>query len=710
MTDVFEKCHEINSLLNDDRDSESRDALIKLLDYCKRENVEYTPLINHLIRQTGLYPYMDPSSASWQDRYVYEVFKTDIGTEKDVTLHREQSLLLRKLLLRKNIAVSAPTSFGKSFVIDSFIAISKPKNVVIIVPTIALTDETRRRLYKKFSNNYKIITTSDASLSDRNIFIFPQERAISYVSKIDVIDLLVIDEFYKASSTFDKVRSPSLLRTILQFGDKAKQRYFLAPNITELKTSVFTSGMEFLCLDFNTVFLEKHELYKEIDNKDEKEKGKVLLKVLNQTQGKSLIYAGTFSNIKKVSDILITEHSQSDSPLVIGFQNWLVKNYSTNWYLTSLIGKECGVHNGQLHRSLSQIQIKLFEESNGLKNIVSTSSIIEGVNTSAENVILWSNKNGKPKIDSFTYKNIIGRSGRMFKHFIGKIYILDKPPENESTQLELTVPNDLLSDIDSSELLKELTSEQVAKVQYYNMRMSTLLGQEKFELLKLEGRFFSSDAGLLLSIAEKLLKDPQFRKSLGSLAIPDPKYWKTILFEVLKVQHRGWGKYGSFVGFVQLLPENWVLTIPQQLIALRSLNIKIDDFFALERTVSFQLASLLSDINTIQINLLDGVKSPDISSFITKASHAFLPTVVHQLEEYGLPRMISRKLQQSNVIDFMEDNINLHGVVDKLNNLGFGQVCSLTKDLDFFDEYILRFFFDGISTDIKVNQRGFKLD
>ena len=710
MTDVFEKCHEINSLLNDDRDSESRDALIKLLDYCKRENVEYTPLINHLIRQTGLYPYMDPSSASWQDRYVYEVFKTDIGTEKDVTLHREQSLLLRKLLLRKNIAVSAPTSFGKSFVIDSFIAISKPKNVVIIVPTIALTDETRRRLYKKFSNNYKIITTSDASLSDRNIFIFPQERAISYVSKIDVIDLLVIDEFYKASSTFDKVRSPSLLRTILQFGDKAKQRYFLAPNITELKTSVFTSGMEFLCLDFNTVFLEKHELYKEIDNKDEKEKGKVLLKVLNQTQGKSLIYAGTFSNIKKVSDILITEHSQSDSPLVIGFQNWLVKNYSTNWYLTSLIGKECGVHNGQLHRSLSQIQIKLFEESNGLKNIVSTSSIIEGVNTSAENVILWSNKNGKPKIDSFTYKNIIGRSGRMFKHFIGKIYILDKPPENESTQLELTVPNDLLSDIDSSELLKELTSEQVAKVQYYNMRMSTLLGQEKFELLKLEGRFFSSDAGLLLSIAEKLLKDPQFRKSLGSLAIPDPKYWKTILFEVLKVQHRVWGKYGSFVGFVQLLPENWVLTIPQQLIALRSLNIKIDDFFALERTVSFQLASLLSDINTIQINLLDGVKSPDISSFITKASHAFLPTVVHQLEEYGLPRMISRKLQQSNVIDFMEDNINLHGVVDKLNNLGFGQVCSLTKDLDFFDEYILRFFFDGISTDIKVNQRGFKLD
>jgi len=699
MTDVFEKCHEINSLLNDDRDSESRDALIKLLDYCKRENVEYTPLINHLIRQTGLYPYMDPSSASWQDRYVYEVFKTDIGTGKDVTLHREQSLLLRKLLLRENIAVSAPTSFGKSFVIDSFIAISKPKNVVIIVPTIALTDETRRRLYKKFSNNYRIITTSDASLSDRNIFIFPQERAISYASKIDVIDLLVIDEFYKASSTFDKVRSPSLLRAILQFGDKAKQRYFLAPNITELKTSVFTSGMEFLCLDFNTVFLEKHELYKDIDKKDEKKKGRELIKILNQTQGKSLIYAGTYSNIKKVSDFLITEYSQSDSPLVIGFQNWLAKNYSSNWYLSSLVGKECGVHNGQLHRSLSQIQIKLFEESNGLKNIVSTSSIIEGVNTSAENVILWSNKNGSPKIDSFTYKNIIGRSGRMFKHFIGKIYILDEPPEDVSTQLELSVPDDLLGDIDNSEVLKELTSEQVAKVQYHNARMSTLLGQEKFESLKVEGRFFSSDTSLLLSIAEKLQKDSQFRKNLGYLAIPESKYWREVLFDVLSLQHRDWGKYGTFVSFVQALPRNWELTIPQQLESLRSLNVKIDDFFALERKVSFQLASLLSDINTIQINLLDGDKSPDISSFIVKSSHAFLPTVVHQLEEYGLPRMISRKLQQSNVIDFMEDNINLHGAVDKLNYLGLEQVCSLTKGLDSFDEYILRFFFDGVSSE-----------
>ncbi|WP_341466368.1 DEAD/DEAH box helicase, partial [Pseudomonas viridiflava] len=77
---------------------------------------------------------------------MHESFKVDTGAPELVTLHREQSLLLSKLLSGKSVAVSAPTSFGKSFLIDSFISIKKPKKIAIIVPTIALTDETRRRL------------------------------------------------------------------------------------------------------------------------------------------------------------------------------------------------------------------------------------------------------------------------------------------------------------------------------------------------------------------------------------------------------------------------------------------------------------------------------------------------------------------------------------------------------------------------------------
>ena len=88
------------------------------------------------------------------------------------------------------MAVSAPTSFGKSFIIDAFIAIKKPNIVVIIVPTIALADETRRRLQCKFSNLYKIITTSDSVIADKTICVFPQERAFAYMETLSDIDIL----------------------------------------------------------------------------------------------------------------------------------------------------------------------------------------------------------------------------------------------------------------------------------------------------------------------------------------------------------------------------------------------------------------------------------------------------------------------------------------------------------------------------------------
>ena len=281
----------------------------------------------------------------------------------------------------------------KSFVIDAFIALREPKNVVILVPTIALADETRRRLQKKFGSTYKLITTADNSLASKNIFIFPQERAIAYARAMAAIDILIVDEFYKASKAFDRERAPALIRSILEFGKIAKQRYFLAPNISELADSDITRGMEFIRLDFNTVYLEKHELYNEIGT-DESLKSSALLNILNKNDGKTLVYAGTFSNIKTLSTLLTERREPRNSTLNGAFENWLARNYSLNWDLTKLVRRGTGVHNGRLHRSLAQIQVRLFEEQDGLDLLVSTSSIIEGVNTSAKNVVLWSNRNG----------------------------------------------------------------------------------------------------------------------------------------------------------------------------------------------------------------------------------------------------------------------------------------------------------------------------
>lgn len=691
---VFEQCHAINELLIRDQANKAREELIKLLDYHQTNDLAYTPLVNHLIRETGLFPYLQFDTSGWEERFIYNAFKVDVGEESPLTLHREQSLLLKNLLDGKNIAVSAPTSFGKSFVIDAYIKIKRPKNVLIIVPTLALTDETRRRLYKKFAQEYKIITTSDVELSERNIFIFPQERAMNYINVVEHFDIMIVDEFYKSSSNFDKERSPSLIRAMLKLGSKSNQKYYLAPNITSLDENPFTQDMEFIRLDFNTVFLEKHELYNEISGNQEK--SDKLLEILFNNKGKTLIYAGTYSNIDSLTNLFLDTYEPVENDLLGLFENWLSKNYDVNWSLTKLISRETGVHNGRLHRSLSQIQVKLFEEENGIRNLISTSSIIEGVNTSAENVIIWRNRKGNAKLDDFTYKNIIGRGGRMFKHFIGKIYILENPPEESQTQLDIPFPDEILGDLDEKTYEGLLTKEQVAKLKLYDQEMAELVGLQVYEELKAESAFQSSNSELIKNIAIDLTRNPKDWNGLYYLNEFKPENWDRLLYKVINLQPGNWDSgYKVFVEFIKILAHNWNKSIPELLKELEDYDVGIDKFFLLERNVTFKFAALLNDLNTLQKRVLKD-KQYDISKFIRWCSHAFLPKVVFQLEEYGLPRMISKKLHHSEIINFYDSELTIHSTIDHFNKIGKQAILDTTDDLDDFDKYILNYFFDGI--------------
>lgn len=693
---IFESCHEINSLLNENNENEARNKLIKLLDYHEKNETPYTPLVNHLIRILGLYPYLRTESALWQERFVYESFKVDIGLTSTVTLHREQSLVLKRLLEGKNLALSAPTSFGKSFIIDAFISIKQPSNVVIIVPTIALADETRRRLQKKFSDKYKLITTSDVDISKKNIFIFPQERSLGYIPIIENLDLLIVDEFYKASEEHDKDRAPTLLKAIVKLGKVAKQRYFLSPNIRSLKTNPFTKDMDFLHIDFNTVFLEKHEMYKDI-NEDEEKKYTALLNILNNTSGKTLIYAGTYKNINKITKLLLDNSSINEKELLNDFSNWLSVNYNENWSLTKLVKKGSGIHNGQLHRSLSQLQVKLFEEPFGLDNIISTSSIIEGVNTSAENIVIWKAKNGSKNLKNFMYKNIIGRGGRMFKHFVGKIYLLSPPPEETNDDLELTFPDTLIGDVDELEFSQSLSKEKISEIISYKENMSNILGHDNFLRLLNDGAFKLTSSSLILDIALNIAGNPHEWERIAFLNSDQPENWDSYLYKILKLQPGNWGAtHGQFVAFVKIASENWKLTFPQLLYKLRRHDIGVDKFFELEKSLTYKLPALLNDVNILLREIIKN-KNTDITPFIFKTSHAFLPPQVYQLEEYGLPRMISKKIHDRGCFFFDYNNNDLHGAIVYLKS--FDEIHALARMIKAtrFETYIINHFIDGIT-------------
>ncbi len=694
MIDLFEKCHEINSLIHRNEEH-ARNEVILLLDIMSKEGIEGTPIVNKLVRDVGLYPYIEEDTADWQERYVCQAFSEEIGGGEVRVLHREQSRLLGELLSGANIAVSAPTSFGKSFVIDSFISIKQPKTVVIIVPTIALMDETRRRISGKFLRKYKIITSSEQSLGEANILIFPQERAPSYFDKLKSIDLLVIDEFYKASKDFDKERSPALIRAILKFSKIATQRYFLAPNIDELIDDVITEGMSFLKLDFNTVFLNKRDFTSKI-GRDESKKTAVLQDILEKYPGKTLVYAGTYSNITKLSNFFIDHYPDKNRPLLDQFHNWLSANYSYNWSLAHLSKKGIGVHNGRLHRSLSQIQIRLFEEENGLDCMISTSSIIEGVNTSAQNVVLWSNRNGKAKINDFTYKNIIGRGGRMFRHFVGDIFILENPPPRTGTQLTLDIPDEVLGILEGDTEKLNLTADQTAKIIAYKQELIDLIGEENHNYILNNERFSSSDTDAILGMARDVSGNPASWNGITMLNSATLDSSDRILYKLIRLKPGGWGlEYRKVVAFIKIMTGNWDKTMPELLDELDEFDIDLDQFFQIERLVSYEMSSLIADIE-ILYNRMSGTDEIDLSPAVTNFSNSFLPPLVCHLEEYGLPRMISRKLQKTGSFDFERHDVDIHDILQELSDVGVEGLKARCNKLDDFDKYILDYFYEGI--------------
>lgn len=708
---VFKKCKDINDLININEEKTARDILIFLLDYInshaeKKEIYEYYgQILNHLKRELGFYPYMEIEHAIWQDRYAYEYFTLPIGKDnKYLTVHREQSNVINKLLQGDSFLLSAPTSFGKSFLIDAFISIKNPLSVLIIVPTLALMDETRRRLQNKFSSKYRIITTPDAPFNpeEYKIFIFPQERALSYIHKIDCLDLFVVDEFYKIDSKFDKDRSPSLLKAINYFKNISKQMYFVAPNISSFSDDLkkYIKNIEFLKLDFSTVALNITDCSSEIPKVTNRNKNGLIIKqnkllqILQKNSDKTLIYSATYNDINILSDFLSKNinYNFQNNQLILKFSQWLVHNYGIHWSLPRLVSKGIGVHTGRLHRSIAQLVIKLFEEENAINIILSTSSIIEGVNTSAKNVIIWKAKNGTKNLDFYSYKNVIGRSGRMFKHFVGNVFLLDRPPQDESVTLSITFDDNLLFDYIENDK-KEISNSQLENKALSNShKLFSLTGENYHKIIKC---ITNSDIqikfeDLIVLITE--LDNNQFRQSLKHL---QNKYFDN-LYKILNLKIISTpNKYRYFVNFVEYISKNFNQPIPAQIEALRKIlfgSFSVDDYFQYEKVVTFDLAQLIADINII-VNILYSDEHIDLSWVATQFSSAFLPPNILLLEEFGLPRSISLQIQNKLNIDVIK-NKNIQEVINYFNDNKLAIISLFNKNN--FEYYILEHFYSGL--------------
>ena len=168
--------------------------------------------------------------------------------------------------------------------------------------------------------------------------------------------------------------------------------------------------------------------------------------------------------------------------------------------------------------------------------------------------------------------------------------------------------------------------------------------------------------------------------------------WRVPLADV--IPKFGGGNTRNIQIAVWQLSNNWSQPTSAIINNLAQKSVSVNDFFSLERSISFNLATTLALINAVRMELIEG--SVDLTPFISRVSSAFLPKLVYQLEEYGLPRMISKKLSMAGLFDFEDDNKEITDIVAEFQQKGYNAVLEAITNRHPFDEYILEHFFDGI--------------
>jgi hypothetical protein len=225
----FEILQELCRLTSASDEQDVQDMVLRALEM-REHFVLGQEILDGLVRHFGLFQYLEPADLPWPDQIAYEVHRP-ANLEDEIVFHRPQAEVYWTLLAGENVILSAPTSFGKSLIIDAVIASGRYRNILIVVPTVALIDETRRRLSRRFRNSYKIITHGSQTREERNVFVATQERVLKE-DVDDDIDLFVIDEFYKLSpARGEDDRSALLNQVVYRLVKKVRQFYMLGPNV-----------------------------------------------------------------------------------------------------------------------------------------------------------------------------------------------------------------------------------------------------------------------------------------------------------------------------------------------------------------------------------------------------------------------------------------------------------------------------------------------
>lgn len=432
---------------------------LNLEQYYKNANVDDNNLMN-----LGLNMYIKKSKIVKND--IYSVFHQS-KYDNEIVLHPQQSECIDLLFKNDNMILSAPTSFGKTYVAFEFIARNDFNNIVFIVPTIALMNEIMKKVKDRFSDDYNIITNSFEDFEQRNIFILVPERVdIDLINKIKEVDFLIFDEIYKLKriqTDKEKERDKRIIalnRGYFELVNRSKRVLLLGPFIKDV---VF----ERTKLNNNIVkyFTDYSPVYNKIDFIEEDKNIFTIKEIENKNQ--KLIY---FRSPGSIYNFCIKNINEKDSQKLKSnsLTEWCDKYISTKWLPSIMLKNEIGIHHGSLPTFMRKY-IENMYNSNELNTILCTSTLLEGINTPTNELIIYDSED----LTAFEINNLIGRVGRLGKFKTGNIFLFNKElekdiiGEDKYETIEIIAEDNKISDIEEVIYLlkdKSLLDEKQNKI------------------------------------------------------------------------------------------------------------------------------------------------------------------------------------------------------------------------------------------------------
>lgn len=464
---------------------------------------------------------------------IEDMYRSPLNSDNILDKTQKDVIDLFQTLQHRRLLVSAPTSFGKTFLMREIVFLNREryKNILLVFPTVALLQENARemeRFAQRLGLPHKIVKSLDSvvTIDNPTIYVFTPERALQLIATYPDIklDFFFYDEIYKidedfCSDTLDEkdkeqgyishedfldTNRGKTFRIALYLLSKMVDEYYLAgPNLQEdrfgdgmrrfieknhitvrevtfeptLRIAVDAHGSSIkeespMCLPATTsqslVKIDKHVHQKVSD---------VVRYIEHKEYGKTLLYctspAKAIEYASKLADSA-TGDVGTYPPNFIEFIDHIKREYDINqsveeWSLIRVLNKGFGMHHGKLPKYIQQEILEQFN-AGAFSVLFCTSTIVEGVNTDAQNMIIMNTSKGREKLTPFDIKNIKGRAGRYYHCFIGRVFYMHKElfdiEQSEDLSLNFATFSDMALgeiDLDNADYEDLTSSNQMAK-------------------------------------------------------------------------------------------------------------------------------------------------------------------------------------------------------------------------------------------------------